>query len=131
VQRILCCCTLIATMTVYPAYCRCCAIVFYTVFNSLLNFRQASFAVDLSLFKMSVVAPAHDISAPSPNAIAQGFATNFLQKKTLSIQVRSRSNSPSQEDTETIPHVLPHTEIAKLSSEGAEAANRKRRRARA
>jgi hypothetical protein len=27
--------------------------------------------------------------------------------------------------------VLPHTEIAKLSSEGAEAANRKRRRARA
>ena len=84
---------------------------------------------------MSVVAPAHDISAPLPNAIAQGFATNFLQKKTLSIQVRSRSNSPSQEDAAAIPHVLPHTEIAQfpreLSSEGAEAANRKRRRARA
>jgi hypothetical protein len=80
---------------------------------------------------MSVVAPAHDISALLPNAIAQGLATNFLQKKTLSVQVRSRSNSPSQHDTETLPHVLPQTEITILSSEGAEPANRKRRRARA
>jgi hypothetical protein len=93
--------------------------------------RQASFAVDLSLFKMSVVAPSLDLTAQLPNAITHGMVTKFIQNKSLSIQVRSRSNSPSQDDMDMIPHRFPEKEIANLSSKGADTNTRKRRRARA
>ncbi len=80
---------------------------------------------------MSVVAPAFDLSAPLPNATTPGMTTKFIQNKSLSIQVRSRSNSPGQDDMGLISHCLSEKEIAILPSEGAEAAIRKRRRTRA
>ena len=98
--------------------------------NSLINtFRQASFAVDLSLFKMSVVAPAVEMPAMHlSEAIAKGTAAESLKKKNLSIEVGSRSTSPIQEEDFT-PSQAPERKNTKLSAEVDVAATRKRRRA--
>jgi hypothetical protein len=73
---------------------------------------------------MSVVAPALEASSEVRNTVSQATAAGSLKKKSLSIQVRSRSPSPDQESM--IPQQLPQKEIA--SSQEA-AATRKRRRA--
>ena len=73
---------------------------------------------------MSVVAPALEASSEVRSTVSQATAAGSLKKKSLSIQVRSRSPSPDQESM--IPQQLPQKEIA--SSQEA-AATRKRRRA--
>lgn len=75
---------------------------------------------------MSVVAPALEASSEVRSTVSQATAAGSLKKKSLSIQVRSRSPSPDQESM--IPQQLPQKEIAVLSSQEA-AATRKRRRA--
>ena len=75
---------------------------------------------------MSVVAPALEASSEVRNTVSQGTALISSRKKSLCVQVRSRSPSPDQESM--IPQQLPQKEIAVLSSQEA-AATRKRRRA--
>jgi hypothetical protein len=95
--------------------------------NRLLTLRQSSFAVDLSLFKMAVVSPALETSADKPSLIVQASAVNAIKKKGLSIQVRSRSQSPDLDSILTLQ--FPEQKIAKVSAEGEQAVARKRRRA--
>ena len=76
---------------------------------------------------MAVVAPALEMSADKPNVTAQTMAANAVKKKSLSIQVRSRSQSPDHEGA--VLERLPEQTSAKQSAEGAQASTRKRRRA--
>ena len=66
---------------------------------------------------MSVVAPALEASSEVRNTVSQGTALISSRKKSLCVQVRSRSPSPNQEES-NIPNIPQ-----------AAAATRKRRRA--